>query len=64
VLFEQVNAIRNIVVLDMSGRVVKELKGVKDTKVTFENLRPGMHTIRVVNLSTGETASQKIMISE
>lgn len=57
-------AIRDITVSDMSGRVVRQMKGVSNNNITIENLTPGMYNLLVVIPSTGEQAVAKIVVNK
>lgn len=63
VSFEDASASRNVSVMDMSGRSIKEYKGVTNNNITIENLKPGMYTIKVSVPETGEQAVQKVVVN-
>lgn len=64
VMFEDASASRNVTVMDMSGRIVKEFKAIKNNNITIENLQPGVYTIKVSVPETGEQAVQKIVVNQ
>jgi|CXWL01.1.fsa_nt_gi hypothetical protein len=64
VVFEEANVIRDISVSDMSGRTVKQLKGVTNNNITIENLAPGMYSLRIVIPATGEQVVEKIVVNK
>ena len=64
VVFENGNVIRDVSVIDMSGRTVKLMKGVTSTSITVDNLLPGMYTVRVVVPSTGDQVVQKLVVNK
>jgi hypothetical protein len=64
VVFDESNVTRNVSVLDMSGRVVKQITGITNNNITIENLKPGMYTLRVTVPETGEQGVQKIIVNE
>ncbi len=64
IAFDEANVIRNISVLDMSGRTVKQFTGVTNNNITIENLMPGIYTVRVAVPETGEQAIQKIIVNK
>ncbi|MBK8310896.1 MAG: T9SS type A sorting domain-containing protein [Chitinophagaceae bacterium] len=64
VVFDEGNAVRDISVQDMSGRVVKKISGVTNSNIQIENLTPGMYTIRVFERTTGAQTVQKIVVNK
>jgi hypothetical protein len=64
IVFEDVNGIRDIAVTDMSGRVIKQMKGITNNNVVIDNLVAGMYTVRIVNNETGEQEVQKFVVNK
>ena len=64
VVFEQGNIIRDISVIDMSGRTVKQMRNITSNNVKIENLTPGMYTIRILVPETGEQTVEKIVVNK
>ncbi len=64
IVFEDANLSRDISVSDMSGRTVKQLKGVTANNITIDNLTPGMYSLRIVIPSTGDQSVEKIMVNK
>lgn len=64
VVFDDANTIREIAVVDMSGRTVKQIRGISNNNVTIENLQPGMYSLRVFVPGTGEQSVQKIVVNK
>ena len=63
VLFEDQNSARDITVIDMAGRVVKQWTNVNNNNLKIINLKPGFYNIRIFNRSTGEQAIEKIVVN-
>ena len=63
VVFEDVSATRDISLMDMSGRMIKQIKGVTNNNIQFDNLNPGIYSLRVVNRETGDQVVQKIVVN-
>ena len=63
VVFEDVTATRDATLIDMSGRMIKQMKGVTNNNIQFENLTPGVYSLRVVNRETGDQVVQKIVVN-
>ncbi len=64
IAFDDANAIRNVSVLDMSGRVVRQINGITNNNITIENLQPGMYTVRVMVPETGAQGVEKIIVNK
>ncbi|OSZ77669.1 hypothetical protein CAP36_14990 [Chitinophagaceae bacterium IBVUCB2] len=64
VVFEDSKVTREVSVMDMSGRLVKQFKGITNNNISIENLTPGIYTLRVFVPATGEQAVQKIVVSK
>ena len=64
IIFEEVNGTRDISVSDLSGRVVKQVKGITNNNITIENLTAGMYTVRIVNNETSEQEVQKFVVNK
>ncbi len=56
------NAVRDITVTDLSGRIVKQLRGVSNNSVLIENLNTGFYNLQVFDRTTNETATEKLII--
>jgi hypothetical protein len=64
ILFQDASGIRDISVTDMSGRVIKQMKGVTNNNIVVDNLVAGMYTVRIVNNETGEQEVQKFVVNK
>jgi hypothetical protein len=64
VAFDDASVIRDIIVSDMSGRLVKQIKGIANNNIQIENLTPGMYSLRIVVPVTGEQIVQKIVVNK
>jgi hypothetical protein len=64
IVFDDAIAVRNVSVLDMSGRVVRTMNGISNNNITIENLQPGMYTVRVVVPETGAQGVEKIIVNK
>ena len=63
VVFDERNAVRDISVLDMSGRVVKKISGVTNSNIQIENLMPGIYSLRVFFFFSGEQSVMKVVLN-
>ena len=64
VVFEDATVTRDISVLDMSGRIVKQFRGVTNNNIQIENLNPGMYSIKISVPATGEQTMEKIIVNK
>jgi hypothetical protein len=64
VSFEDASVLRDVSLIDMNGRVLKQWKAITDNNITIENLTMGMYTLRVVVPATGEQTVEKIVVSK
>lgn len=64
IIFEDVNGPRDISVMDVSGRVVKQMKGVTNNNIVIENLNAGFYTVRIVNIETGDQTVEKFVVNK
>ena len=64
VVFEDAEVTREIAVSDMSGRLVRQIKGITNNNITIENLQPGMYMIRIVATETGEQVVEKVVVNK
>jgi hypothetical protein len=64
VSFEDASVIREVSLMDMSGRVLKQWKAITSNNIMIENLTPGMYTLRVVVPETGAQAVEKIVVNK
>ncbi|HUR66077.1 MAG TPA: T9SS type A sorting domain-containing protein, partial [Chitinophagaceae bacterium] len=64
VVFEDASITREVSVSDLSGRIVRQVKGITNNNITIENLQPGMYMIRIVAVGTGEQVVEKIVVNK
>lgn len=63
VLFEDQNSTRDIMLIDMTGKVVKQWTNVTSNSVRLDNLTPGFYSVRIFNKTTGEQNVQKLSVN-
>lgn len=56
--------IRDVTLNDMSGRVVKEWKGITVNNIQIENLASGMYSLRIFVPATGDQTVEKIIVNK
>jgi hypothetical protein len=64
VVFEDANAVRNITLIDMNGRTIRQWRNVTNNTIQMENLHAGFYTVRIVNTETSELVVEKIVVNK
>lgn len=64
VVFADVNTIRDVSLMDMNGRVMKQWKGVANNNIQINNLTAGFYTLRIIDTDTGEQTVEKIVVKK
>ncbi|HEX6848453.1 MAG TPA: T9SS type A sorting domain-containing protein [Chitinophagaceae bacterium] len=62
VVFEDEDVSRNVSLIDMNGRVIRQWKNVLSNTLQIENLIPGFYTLGIINAETGEQIVEKIVV--
>lgn len=63
IILEGTNGLRDISVVDMAGRIVKQWKATPNNNLQADNLLPGMYSLRVIDRETGKQSVEKILIN-
>ena len=64
IVFDTKSATRNILVSDMSGRIVKSFRNVTAANLSIDNLENGVYSIQIIDLSTSESVVEKVIIKK
>jgi len=64
VVFEDINVARDVTLIDMTGRTVKQWKGVTSNNIQIENLITGFYSLRIINNETGEQVVEKLVVNK
>ena len=62
VVFDDIEGTRDVMLMDMSGRLVKQWKGVTGNLLQIDNLTQGMYTLKVINRDTGLQNVEKLVV--
>jgi hypothetical protein len=62
VLFDNASSLRDVLVSDLAGRVVKQYRSVANGSLNVGYLLKGFYTIKVINRTTGATQVEKVII--
>ncbi len=64
IIFDDAESIRDVSVMDMSGRTIRQWKGITNNNIQVDNLGAGFYTVRIVNTATGEQVVEKFVINK
>jgi Secretion system C-terminal sorting domain len=63
IVFNENKLVRDIILVDMYGKRVKQWRGLTDNTLEIENLTTGMYLLKVISKESGEQTSTKIVVS-
>ena len=63
IVFDEVASARQVSLVDVSGRIIKQWKAVDNNNLQIENLNPGMYFLRIILPETGERSMEKIVVN-
>lgn len=58
------NGTRNVSLMDVSGKTLKQWKGVTNNNIQIDNLKAGFYTVRIVDVETGEQTVEKFIVNK
>ncbi|HEX7903952.1 MAG TPA: T9SS type A sorting domain-containing protein [Chitinophagaceae bacterium] len=64
VVFEDAAVPRNVSVIDITGRVIRQWKGIVNNNLQIDNLAPGVFSIRIVVPETGEQVVERVVVTK
>jgi len=64
IVFEGAVSMRDVSLMDVSGKTLKQWKGVTNNNIRIDNLNAGFYTVRIVNLETGEQVVEKFIVNK
>lgn len=64
VVFDATAGARNVIVSDISGRVIKSWRGIKESTLKITNLMPGTYMLRIVNEGDGQSSFEKVVVNK
>ncbi len=64
IVFENVNSTRDVSLMDVSGKTLKQWKGVTNNNIQIDNLNAGFYSVRIVNNETGEQTVEKFIVNK
>jgi hypothetical protein len=63
VVFDEAEGTRDVMLMDMSGRLVKQWKGLTGNLLQIDNLTQGMYSLKVINSGTGAQTVEKFVVN-
>ena len=63
VVFEDIEGVRNVALMDISGRMIKQWKVSNGNTIFIDNLAPGLYSLRIVSLDSREQSFKKILVA-
>jgi hypothetical protein len=64
VVFEDRNVSRDVSLVDMTGRAIRQWKGVTNNNIQIDNLVPGVYSLRILVPETGSQHVEKIVVNK
>ncbi|HET9278492.1 MAG TPA: T9SS type A sorting domain-containing protein, partial [Flavitalea sp.] len=64
VVFDDASGTRDVSLMDVSGKTLKQWKGVTNNNIQIDNLNSGFYTVRIVNIETGEQVVEKFIVNK
>lgn len=61
-LFSEIGSVKEVIVSDMNGRIVKQYRQVTENNLTIEGLQSGFYTIKITDRTTANTTVEKVII--
>jgi hypothetical protein len=62
IVFDDAVSVRDVIISDVSGRIIKQWKGLKDNSLYVNGLMIGTYMIRVIDKQNGTIANEKLVI--
>jgi hypothetical protein len=62
IVFEDNSAIRDVIVSDMQGKIVRSFRGISNNILVVEKLTTGFYTLKVTNRATNASSVHKVVI--
>ena len=62
IVFEDNSSLRDVIVNDMQGKVIRSFRGVSNNILVIEKLTTGFYTIKVSNRTTNASSVHKVVI--
>jgi hypothetical protein len=64
VVFDDATSVRDIIVSDVAGRIIKKYNGVNGSSLVIDNLNEGFYSIQVTDRTTSTMSVEKVVIKK
>jgi hypothetical protein len=64
VVFEDVNTVRDVTLIDLNGRILRQWRNITGNNLQIDNLTTGFYTLRILNTGTNELIVEKIVVKK
>jgi Secretion system C-terminal sorting domain len=61
--FNDISTSHDVFITDMSGRTIKQWRGVTDDNLKVSNLTPGVYAIRIIDQRSGAQTNDRLVVS-
>ncbi len=63
VVFEEGQGLRDLILIDMAGKVLQQWRGISNNNHQIENLGSGVYTLRIIDRESGNQVNEKIIVN-
>ncbi len=64
VVFDDTEGSRDVSLIDLNGRTIRQWKNITNNNLQIENLTPGFYNLRIIVRETGEQGIEKIVVNK
>ena len=64
VVFENTEGTRDVTLMDLNGRMIKQWKSLSGNTIQIDNLGQGIYSLRIMIRETGEQSIEKIVVNK
>jgi hypothetical protein len=64
VVFDDMNGTRDVTLMDLQGRIIRNWKGVANNHLAIDNLNPGIYSLRITVRETGAQTVEKLVVKK
>jgi len=64
VVFAETEGTRDVSLIDLNGRTLRQWKSIRNNNLQIENLTPGFYNLQIIVRETGEQSIEKIVVNK
>lgn len=64
VVFDDGNVTRDVTLVDMNGRTIRQWRGTTNNNIQIENLNAGFYSVIILNKETGQQVVEKVLVQK